>query len=954
MRVILEILLGLQVAGFSQISPEEILFIPWNVDTLGGVEYTLDPEGRVGPQNFRAENDTIYLLDQHHRIINQYSHNRLAAQFPVASGSQDFIFMSREEYACLANNSIQFYKDKQNTQVIRQKKALPLMNKIQSHDQKIQVINHDGTISTVKQNRLEKSSSRGIPTEQNHYHLQKNSRSRAVVKIYNPDGSLMSEIALDIETGNLGSFELIGVDQRGRLFLDFSLITHEVPLKVQREVWIVSASGAIVGKIQIPTHYYAMMSNDLRVSGEGILYHMLSAEDGLHFLKWDLSGNPLTPFQGVYPLRFQGEIHYNQSVIPDNLEKKSPPLSKPTTTVTRAEALAIGDTYAVHEWNCTAANLTTSAGVIAPDGLQIITPYWIQAGENIRVPYQWGGFSALSQFDDGLTAGKYAGDRYTSKSSGSSYAVGVDCSGFVSRCWKLTSHYSTNMMDDEIAQPYSSWEDLKPGDAIHKPGHVCLAVDNNPNGTILAVEAAGSSTDWRVNYRTYSYSELSNYTPRYYINMTGPSIPIASPVLLLIRNDSLATINWSLSSVDNINGIQIEYSSDGVSWESLLGDSLISPAITEFSQEWTDGPNFIRLKSINNQNGIVESLTSDSYGYYTSPTCVGKVLIVDGFDRGSGSWGMPYHSFAQWMGEDLAALGVSFETVANEAITSGDVALSDYNAVYWILGDESTVDETFSSAEQVLVAAYLKNGGQLFVSGSEIAWDLDSEGNSADKAFFLNYLRADYVKDNSGSHQVIGTEGGIFAGLPFEFDDGSGGIYQEDYPDVINPMLNAITCLQYSTGEAAGIQYAGLFSDGTIPGKLVYFGFPWETLTDDFQKRTILRQISEWFGFTCTGISPENPLVPVKATLSRGYPNPFNSRVNFNLILLQDQAISVRVYDLQGHLVKLIESPTNVANRYQLSWNGRNDHGAIVASGSYFFQVITRDRALTEKILFLK
>ncbi|MDO9548680.1 MAG: T9SS type A sorting domain-containing protein, partial [Candidatus Marinimicrobia bacterium] len=569
-------------------------------------------------------------------------------------------------------------------------------------------------------------------------------------------------------------------------------------------------------------------------------------------------------------------------------------------------------------------------------------------------PYKWGGFSTLDQFDDGLLAGKYAGDRYTGKSSGSGYAVGVDCSGFVSRCWKLSRHYSTREMDDEIAVAYASWEDLKPGDAIHKEGHVRLAVDNNPNGTILAVEAAGSSTDWRVNYRTYTYVGLSDYTPRYYINMTGPSFPMAQPVLLSTTNDSKAHINWSLSSADNINGIQIQYSNDGVGWESMLGDSLISPTVREFSYEWTNGPYFIRLKSINNEDGIVESLPSDVYGYYALPACAGKVLIVDGFDRSDGSWGLPYHAFAQWMGEILAELKVPFETVANEAVVSGDVRLLDYQAVYWILGDESTVDETFSINEQNLVAAYLKSGGQLFVSGSEIAWDLDEKGGMNDKSFFLNYLHADYVQDDANDYTVSGANGGIFSGLAFEFDDGTAGIYQEDYPDVISPKLNAIACLEYSSGVTAGIQYEGTFSDGSIPGKLVYMGFPWETITNTVSRKAVLKKISEWFGFTCAGIDPETPLIPEKPTLSHGFPNPFNSQATFKLIVPNQEPFDVFIYNSQGRVVRRIKRPESGKSEYYLSWDGRNDFGQTVASGCYFFQVALSKRVLTEKIIFLK
>jgi hypothetical protein len=437
--------------------------------------------------------------------------------------------------------------------------------------------------------------------------------------------------------------------------------------------------------------------------------------------------------------------------------------------------------------------------------------------------------------------------------------------------------------------------------------------------------------------------------------MIGPAIPLAQPILLSTIKDQCATVDWSLASTNNVDGLLLKHTNDSADWSPFWGDSLLSVENNQaaFSYD-TDDPIFFRMTAVNDDDERVESLPSDTYGFYLPQGCSQKILIVDGFDRVSGSWGMPYHSFAHWMGRFLYELHVPFETAANDAVISGNVDLNEYQGVYWILGDESTVDETFSTVEQNLVREYLINGGQLFVSGSEIAWDLDNEGGSSDKSFFLNYLRADYKLDNAGSHQVIGPDGSIFAGLPFEFDDGSGGIYEEDYPDVIDPMMSAVACLKYSTGTTAGIQYEGIFPEGIVSGKLVYIGFPWETITDDMQKKIILQKISEWFGFTCEGVEHGIIVIPDKPFLSHGYPNPFNDLVNFQLLLPNAVDFNVRVYNSLGQKVRTIEYPVALKNKYQLSWDGTNDQGRKVASGCYFFQVALERRILTEKIVFLK
>ena len=91
---------------------------------------------------------------------------------------------------------------------------------------------------------------------------------------------------------------------------------------------------------------------------------------------------------------------------------------------------------------------------------------------------------------------QYAGDIHTD--SCSSYARGVDCSGFVCGAGRRRSTTSTYMMDDPaygpVSLPYTSWEDLQVGDAeVRKPGHVRMANGTLPGGEVLGTceSAAG-------------------------------------------------------------------------------------------------------------------------------------------------------------------------------------------------------------------------------------------------------------------------------------------------------------------------------------------------------------------------------------------------------------------------------------------------------------------------------
>ncbi|MBA3482609.1 MAG: fibronectin type III domain-containing protein, partial [Pirellulales bacterium] len=252
---------------------------------------------------------------------------------------------------------------------------------------------------------------------------------------------------------------------------------------------------------------------------------------------------------------------------------------------------------------------------------------------------------------------------------------------------------------------------------------------------------------------------------------------------------------------------------------------------------------------------------------------VQRVLIVNGFDRfertqnfrypyahtGDGLvdrvWSRYNNSFdyAVQMAAAIhaGAPNVAVSTTSNEAVISGAINLNNYDAVMWILGEESTTTDTFNATEQTKTAAYMAQGGKLFVSGSEIAWDLDAQGGGA--AFFNDTLKADYVADDAGTYNVAAAAGSIFTGLSFTFSSGAqfsnltSQSYNVDTPDRINPLGGATAALSYSTGTgAAGIQY----TDAGNGSQLVMLAFPFETITTAANRAAVMERVVQYFQLT--------------------------------------------------------------------------------------------------------
>ena len=246
---------------------------------------------------------------------------------------------------------------------------------------------------------------------------------------------------------------------------------------------------------------------------------------------------------------------------------------------------------------------------------------------------------------------------------------------------------------------------------------------------------------------------------------------------------------------------------------------------------------------------------------------MGQILLVNGFERidrhgliieNDPTEGINARLFPDQINsfdyviEHGESILLPFDSALNEAVADGDLNLSLYSIVDWILGEESSADRTFDDAEQTALAAYLEGGSALFVSGAEIGWDLVAQGNGPD--FYHTYLGADLAADDAGVYLVTPTVEGIFAGLgAIEFQDN----YDVDYPDQLTPLAGSIAALSYVGGQngVAAIQY-----DARDCRRVVYLGFPFETIAAPQRPAIMARVLDYLSAGGCLGVAPQTAI----------------------------------------------------------------------------------------------
>jgi hypothetical protein len=88
-----------------------------------------------------------------------------------------------------------------------------------------------------------------------------------------------------------------------------------------------------------------------------------------------------------------------------------------------------------------------------------------------------------------------------------------------------------------------------------------------------------------------------------------------------------------------------------------------------------------------------------------------------------------------------------------------------------------------------------------------------------------------------------------------------------------------------------------------------------------------------------SGVSPADDPPAAPLALAGAVPNPFNPLTTIHFSLAEPGRVQVAVYDLRGHLVRELVQGHRPAGRNEVRWDGRDDAGRPVGSGTYFVRL---------------
>lgn len=97
------------------------------------------------------------------------------------------------------------------------------------------------------------------------------------------------------------------------------------------------------------------------------------------------------------------------------------------------------------------------------------------------------------------------------------------------------------------------------------------------------------------------------------------------------------------------------------------------------------------------------------------------------------------------------------------------------------------------------------------------------------------------------------------------------------------------------------------------------------------------------------GITPISSEIPNQFSLEQNYPNPFNPSTNIEFRIANFGFVVLKIFDVTGREVETIVNEELMPGTYHTDFDGRN-----LASGVYYYKLITKDYVETKKMVLIK
>ena len=461
-------------------------------------------------------------------------------------------------------------------------------------------------------------------------------------------------------------------------------------------------------------------------------------------------------------------------------------------------------------------------------------------------------------------------------------------------------------------------------------------------------------------------------------------------------------IKWF--SKDIGGGVSVELSRDsGATWETLADSVEISADDSGVSQmTWTvSGPaSDVCLVKITARDGSARDVSDAEFVIAEAPA----ITVVA--PNGGESWEIGSTQEIKWSSInvdgpvkiELTRNGEIFETITESTDNTGSFRwtttgpVSDSCLVRISAGDVAdSSDAFFAIVAAPVINVVSPNGGEKWSIGEnyEIAWSsVNTSGFvdielTRDNGVTWETLADSIADDGSFTWTVVGPTSNACLvriadadGAPTDVSDALFSIIEHPSLTLLTPAADDV----WKVGSNQDVTWESVNIGDKIKIELSRDGGDnWETLIANTSNSgswtwTVQQPVSDncYIRITdvASGLSDKNdgaflikfPTgvakidgdIPDDFALLQNYPNPFNPETRITYQLPERADVTVQVYNIQGGLVATLVSETQSAGTYMITWNGKDDSGAQMPSGVYFYRIAADNFNMTKRMMLMK
>ncbi len=191
---------------------------------------------------------------------------------------------------------------------------------------------------------------------------------------------------------------------------------------------------------------------------------------------------------------------------------------------------------------------------------------------------------------------------------------------------------------------------------------------------------------------------------------------------------------------------------------------------------------------------------------------------------------------------------------------------------------------------------------------------------------YISYWYWYYGRTGDSWTASISNDGGS-NWVELDLDTGSMEAYWKDNDFYLHDLF----------AQPGQVQFKFVVKDGTIPTLV-------EGALDDLMIHAVIGGTNVDDEFT----------IGVPLRLEQNHPNPFNPRTEIKFALETDGRVDLKVFDVNGRLVRTLVADSMPAGEHRVIWEGRDQKGNSVGSGVYLYRLSANGEVKSRTMVLIK